>query len=94
MFWSTYHWQPMVNGYSDVIPPDFDAIALPINAFPDPASFAIMQARGVRYVLWHMDTYEGRSREVLVERLDRYAEYLRPLDTASDVWLFEITRWP
>lgn len=94
MFWSTYHWQPMVNGYSDVIPPDFDAIALPINGFPDPASFAIMKARQVRYVLWHVDYYEGASRTVLLDRLARYASNLRPIVKTRDTWLYEIVQWP
>ena len=57
MFWSVFHWQPLVNGYSDVIPEDFREIALPINGFPDAASFEILRARRVRYVVWHMDTY-------------------------------------
>jgi hypothetical protein len=94
MFWSTYHWHPMVNGYSDVIPPDFEAIALPINAFPDPASFGIMKARHVRYVLWHVDFYQGASRDTLLQRLDRYATNLRPIVKTPDTWLYEIVQWP
>ncbi|MEO8484372.1 MAG: hypothetical protein ABI634_19350 [Acidobacteriota bacterium] len=94
MFWSTYHWQPMVNGYSDVIPPDFDAIALPINGFPDPASFAIMKERQVRYVLWHVDYYQGASRDVLLDRLARFTSNLRPIVQTQDTWLYEIVQWP
>lgn len=94
MYWSTYHWMPMVNGYSDVIPPDFDALALPINYFPDPQSFAIMRAHAVRYVLWHVDYYQGTSRDVLLDRLARYAANLRPIVKTPDVWLYEIVRWP
>jgi hypothetical protein len=94
MFWSTYHWQPMVNGYSDVIPPDFETIALPINGFPDPESFAIMKARQVRYVLWHVDYYQGASRDTLLQRLDRYTSNLRPIVKTPDTWLYEIVQWP
>lgn len=94
LFWSTYHWQPLVNGYSDVIPPDFDAIARPINAFPDAASFILMEDRGVRYVLWHIDTYDAPSRAVLEARLARYTAYLRPLVRTSEDWLFEIVDYP
>lgn len=94
MFWSTYHWQKLVNGYSDLIPPDFYDIALPINGFPDEASFAIMKARNVRYVLWHVDYYRGRPLEIIQERLARYPDALRPIVKTPDVWLFEIVRWP
>jgi hypothetical protein len=94
MYWSTYHWHPLVNGYSDITPPDFDDLARPINGFPDPASFAIMRARGVRYVVWHIDYYRGDGQRTIEDRLRRYADDLRPLVTTGDVWLYEITGWP
>jgi hypothetical protein len=94
MFWSAYHWQKLVNGYSDLIPPDFYDIALPINGFPDEASFAIMKARDVKYVLWHVDYYKGKPLEVIQERLARYPDALRPIVKTPDVWLYEIVKWP
>lgn len=94
MYWSTYHWQPLVNGYSDLIPADFRQIALPINGFPDPASFEIMRERGVRYVLWHVDTYNPEARAVLEERMARYADYLQPIVQTETDWLFEIAGYP
>jgi hypothetical protein len=94
MYWSTYHWQPLVNGYSDVIPPDFVEIALPINGFPDEASFAIMQDRQVRYVLWRVDRYDEESRRVLEQRLARYPEALRVILRTPAEWLYEIRSYP
>jgi hypothetical protein len=94
MYWSTYHWQPLVNGYSDLIPGNFEEIALPINAFPDPRSFEIVRARNARYVLWRTDYYKGAVREVIVKRLERYAAYLRPVIMDEQAWLFEIVDWP
>jgi hypothetical protein len=94
MYWSTVHWKPLVNGYSDVIPPDFDAIAVPINYFPDPASFEIMRARQVRYVVWHIDAYRGDGQRTIEDRLRQYAPFVRPVLTTDDVWLYEITGWP
>jgi hypothetical protein len=94
MYWSSYHWQPLVNGYSDLIPADFGDIVLPINYFPDAESFRIMKARNVRYVLWHIADYRGAGEAVITERLERYAAYLRPLARDDDIWLYEITGWP
>jgi hypothetical protein len=94
MFWSTFHWQRLVNGYSDLIPPDFNEIARPINEFPSPASFAIMKARDVRYVLWHVDYYQGRPLEVIQERLAKYPDELRPILKTPDIWLYQIVKWP
>jgi hypothetical protein len=94
MFWSTYHWMPIVNGYSDLIPPDFDAIALPVNGFPNPESFAMARARDVRYVLWRIDRYDATSQAVLRDRLAKYSVHLRPLVQSPDSWLYEIISWP
>lgn len=94
MFWSIFHWQPLVNGYSDVVPPDFREIALPINGFPDAASFEILRARNVRYVVWHIDTYDAPSRERLLARFPPYSQYMRQLTSDGDVWLYEIIGYP
>ncbi len=94
MFWSVFHWKPLVNGYSDVVPPDFDQIAVPINSFPSPAAFDIMRARHVRYVVWDIEPYDAASRARLLARFPPYAQYLRQLTTEGGVWLYEITGWP
>ncbi len=94
MFNSTVHWQPLVNGYSDLIPPDFEAMAVPINNFPDGASFALLEKLHVKYVVFHLDEYQGEARERLLARFPPYASNLRRLSTDQDVWLYEIVSWP
>lgn len=91
---STVHWQPMVNGYSDVIPQDFRDAARPLSSFPDPESFAILKRIGARYALFHLDSYDVRSREKLMARLKEYEPYLKPHYTEGEVWLFEIRGYP
>ena len=95
MFWSMWHWQPLVNGYSDYIPPDFYEIAAPINYFPDPESFRIMKARAVRYVVVHLDTYsEGPIRDAMLARFPPYEKYLRLHAESGNSRLYEIVAWP
>jgi hypothetical protein len=91
---STAHWQPLVNGYSDVIPQGFRDNARPLSAFPDAASFAILKRIGARYALFHLDSYDERSRQRLRERLKEYESYLKPLYTEGELWLFEILGYP
>lgn len=94
MLMSTYHWQPLVNGYSDIIPSDVYEIMLPINGFPDAASFRIFAERKVRYVIWDLRTYSAESLATLVARFPPYAKYLKPLVHDDDVWLYEIVGYP
>jgi hypothetical protein len=91
---STAHWMPLINGYSDHIPQDFRNTVVPLSSFPTRASFAILGRADTRYVVFHLNMYNAPLRRRLMERLDMYAKYLRPLVREGDVWLYEIVDWP
>lgn len=94
MLKSTAHWHPLINGYSDHIPDAFRASVIPLSSFPTRQSFRILQKADTRYVVFHLQLYDTRSRERLLERLKAYEAYLRPIVREQDVWLFEIVGWP
>ena len=94
MLGSTYHWQPLVNGYSDFIPPRFRDTAVALSYFPTRESFRILSEVGTRYVVFHLNGYNRSNRADLVERIGRYQQFLRPLVQQDDVWLYEIVDWP
>jgi hypothetical protein len=94
MFDSMWHWQPLINGYSDFIPQDFRDMAIPINGFPDPESFRILRAHQARYVVIHLDTYGEGARPTLLARFPPYKENLRPIVQEGQTWLFEIAKYP
>jgi hypothetical protein len=94
MYYSTYHWRPIVNGYTDYIPPDFREMVIPVSSFPNPESFAILKRLRVRYVIFHLDLYDHLAVIDLKARIEQYREYLRPIRLEDPVWLFEIAAWP
>jgi len=68
MLFSTYHWQPLVNGYSDHYPQDFLGMLDVVKEFPtDPRSFDLLEERDTRYVIVHLNWYE-HSRRLEVEQ--------------------------
>jgi hypothetical protein len=91
---STYHWQPMVNGYSDHIPGDFRQIVRPLSSFPSREAFRILRERRARYVLFHLNYYDTRSRDRLIRQIDTYKDFLMPIVQDDEIWMFMITRWP
>lgn len=91
---STAHWKPLINGYSDHIPAEFRRTVLTLSSFPSRESFAILARSGARYVVFHLDMYDSRLRARLMDRLDTYSDYLRPLAKDEAVWLYEIVDWP
>ena len=95
MFDSIWHWQPLINGYSDYIPQDFRDMAIPINGFPDATSFRILREHQARYVVIHLDTYgDAEKRAILLARFPPYKDYLKPIVQTGETWLFEIVNWP
>ena len=73
---STVHWKPLVNGFGNDRPPDFDKTAAVISWFPSLPAVAQLQTLGVRYVVVHTDSIsdirgrlaraEGRSDVTLI----------------------------
>lgn len=53
MFNSTYHWQPIVNGYSGFFPRSFMELLEAMKKFPDERSIAYLQQRGVDVIVVH-----------------------------------------
>ncbi|BCS32701.1 hypothetical protein TBR22_A19230 [Luteitalea sp. TBR-22] len=95
MLLSTYHWHPLVNGYSDHIPQWFRDEVVRISSFPTAESLQIVVDRHqAKYAIFHTRHYDSRSRMRLRERLEQYRDYVRPLFTEGDVWLYEIVGAP
>lgn len=94
MLGSTYHFQPLINGYSDHIPGGWRATVVPLSSFPTRESFMILGKIGARYAVFHLRGYDRRSRERLLQRLVEYQQFLRPIVQQDDVWLYEIVGWP
>ena len=87
MFNSTRHWQPLLNGYSDYIPPDFRRLAAKLASFPDDESMAMLRAREARYVVVHLAEYSETQRDAMVRVLETSPE-LRSLAGDSQVRLY------
>ena len=57
MFESLHHWQPLINGYSDHVPPEAAADALVLAGYPSEEARAVLRRRGARYVVVHWESY-------------------------------------
>ena len=93
MLFSTAHWMPLVNGYSDVIPADFREAAAVLDSFPSNDAFAVLARHRVRYVAIHWDMFAGREEEIR-RRLEPYAANLTILSADDRMTLYEVVRYP
>jgi hypothetical protein len=62
MYYSTFHWHRLVNGYSGFHPPSFRLMLDALRTFPDDASFAELHRRGVSLLVLHAGNYAGPGR--------------------------------
>ena len=93
MMFSTLHWMPMLNGYSDVIPADFRQAAFVLDSFPSNDAFAVLAKRRVRYITIHWDMFGPRQDEMHT-RLEPFMRHLRTLASDSRMTLYEIVSFP
>jgi hypothetical protein len=94
MLASTAHWMPLVNGYSDYIPPDFYEHVMLLAPFPSRDAFKILEPNHVRYAVFHMNGYNAENRRDVLARLKEFEAYLRPLYMEDPLRLYEIIAFP
>jgi hypothetical protein len=68
-YMSTFHWMPLVNGYSGFYPPSYLRRLEILQGFPDAESIQELRAVGVRYLIVHSGSYTPEERVTIVESL-------------------------
>ena len=53
LYFSTFHWQTLVNGYSGYVPASYTEFLDRTGDFPSAASLSYLRRRGVQYITWH-----------------------------------------
>jgi len=76
MLHSMAHWQPMVEGYSGIQPPDYGDLYWPITRFPDEASLRLLSQLHIRYAVVHPDLIPPTERAGFEERVARWSTSL------------------
>jgi hypothetical protein len=94
MLSSTTHWMPLVNGYSDYIPPDFVRNAMTLAPFPTRPGMKLLEPLKVRYAVFHMYGYNAPNRRDVEERLRDLQPYFRLLYEDEGIRLYEIVGYP
>lgn len=91
---STTHWMPLVNGYSDYIPPDFVENVMTLAPFPSVPALRLLKPLGVRYAVLHLYGYNAENRRDVLARLKELEQYFRPLYQDEGTRLYEIVGYP
>lgn len=84
VYMSTFHWKPLVNGYSGFYPPSYILRTEHVEGFPDARSLQQLRQDRVRYVIVHASGYEAATYTRVLEGLN--AAGLAPLGRFDDGW--------
>jgi hypothetical protein len=94
MMMSVYHWQPLINGYSDHIPHEAFEDMPKLARFPSNDAWEVLQHHRAQYVVIHWDRYEGDEGHRVRSETGRMSRYLMTVVDAPDVSLYQILRFP
>ncbi len=76
MYFSTYHWHPILSGIGRFDPPEITTRAATFNSFPSAAALALLRARRVRYVVVHQ-AWVGAGARARIAASARHERTLR-----------------
>jgi hypothetical protein len=74
LYYSTAHWQNLLNGYGGFYPPSYFRLAEAVVNFPDERSMIEIRRRGANYIVVHGERLRGNRYETLTAELDRRAD--------------------
>jgi hypothetical protein len=97
MYWSTHHWQPLVNGYSGFLPPDYSQTLASMRGFPDNRSIERLKRLDVRYIVVHEAFYRPKDHIALLVRIGQRPDIVpagRFRDWVGPAQVFELARSP
>lgn len=69
MYFSTFHWQPLVNGYSGFYPPRYVRLLDQVRDFPDEPSLSYLKQHGIRYLIVHAVPADRRRYDAAIQWL-------------------------
>jgi hypothetical protein len=83
LYFSTWHWQKLVNGQSGWLPPSYVDLLDEVHDFPSEKAIAYLRQRGVEYVSVHGAFYDAK----------KFADVIAALDARSDLQLVTKAPW-
>ncbi|HWP46770.1 MAG TPA: discoidin domain-containing protein [Candidatus Limnocylindrales bacterium] len=90
VYFSTYHWKKLINGYSGFSPPLAILIHQVMETFPDETSIQILQRLGTRYLIIHSETYPPWYVRKLLQDLECFDDQLILREKFGEAYLYEI----
>jgi hypothetical protein len=83
MYFSTFHWNTLVNGYSGFSPPSYLELRDKLEHFPDATALAEIRRRRVTHIVLHGGLFREGDYAALVARMDECRDLERIITVES-----------
>jgi hypothetical protein len=90
MYFSTYHWNSLINGYSGWFPPLYSELCRRWEKWPLEKLLRDFRTLGVKYVLIHFDEFAEQERPAFKEKFAAVESELRLVKQFEDDYLCEV----
>ncbi|MGQ9536431.1 MAG: hypothetical protein ACUVT4_04265 [Actinomycetota bacterium] len=88
IYYTTYHWQKLVNGMSGYYPLFYRRVLAEMVSFPSRRSLSFLRALGIRYLVLHWDYFPGNSGQATRAYLETLPGLTPLRDYPPDITLY------
>lgn len=89
---SAAHWQPIVNGYSSLVPPRHEQLFAELFHFPTESGLSRLEELGVTYVVLHEDMYQPERLAATLTGIERFGDRIRLVRRVGEGRAYRLTR--
>ena len=90
LYYSTYHWKYLVNGYSGFLPDTYFDVLRDLQTFPSNESFNILQATGVKYIIIHKDKMDPIKSSQIEREISNYSKNIDLIKVFNYDYVYKI----
>jgi len=91
MYYSTYHWKNLVNGYAAFYPDSYLQIAQELQDFPSVRSLELLQGLGVDHIILHQAEFAEEQWQSIKESIPRLSPYLTEVHRSGDDYAYRLS---
>ena len=90
MYYSTYHWKKLVNGYSGFFPPKYFEILEELQTFPSKESIHILKSLEIKYIIIHSGTLDQYRWNDMKNEIDDNYKDLKLVKIFDQDYVYEV----
>lgn len=90
MYYSTYHWKKLVNGYAGFFPPLYYELKRRWQEHSLEQNIKDLQILGVKYIILHSSLYEEREFRNMMSELSRLEKRLKFVTQVGKAYVYEL----